>query len=256
VPAQCPSLLARDEAWRRMVERVGTVATQAVQLWMRPRLPELGWRHAPPILDAYDDPFNTWADLSFLLARERWSGTEPRTLAYLVGPLHEHEPPPPQGHAGEHQTHERARVRQGFERWLDRAGPGLWPAATRPGGGFDRGVLLDGDAGVYARANVAGSERYVQSLAGTTEHRLFVEHCGVAHFWPVGDWLNTGINSGDVEAATIGGLQAARAILADREVAAIVGEGDGWARREVAQRIAAALDATPRAAASDRAARS
>ncbi len=242
VPALCPSLLARDEAWRRMVEQVGTVATQAVQLWMQPSLAALGWRHAAPILDAYDDPFNTWADMSFLLPRERWSGTPPHTLAYLVGPLHEHAAPPELGEVGEHQTHERTRVRQGFERWLDRAGPGLWPASARPGGGFDRGVLLDGEAGMYARANVAGSERYVQSLAGTTEHRLFVEHCGVAHFWPVGDWLNTGINSGDVEAATITGLQAARGILGG-EARAIVGEGDGWARHEVARRVAAAAGA-------------
>jgi hypothetical protein len=84
---------------------------------------------------------------------------------------------------------------------------------------------------------VAGSERYVQSLRGSTRHRLFVESCGVEGLYPVGDWLNTGINSGDVEAATITGLQAARAILGGSK--RIVGEGDGWGRHEVQRRVSA-----------------
>ena len=87
----------------------------------------------------------------------------------------------------------------------------------------------------YARANVAGSERYVQSLSGSTRHRLFVADCGVEGLYPVGDWLNTGINSGDVEAATITGLQAARAILGGSRP--IAGEGDGWHRHRVARHI-------------------
>lgn len=233
----CPSLLAIDEGWRRMVDEVETVATQAVQLWMQPNLAELGWRHESPILDAYDDPFNTWADMSFLIERETWAGAQPGSLAYLVGPLHEHAEPPPFGHVCDHQARQVEGVRRRVDRWLDHAGPGLWPASAGPGGGFDRDRLLAGEAGLYARANVAGSERYVQSLAGTTRHRMFTADPGVAHFWPVGDWLNTGINSGDVEAATISGLQAARAILGRSH--RIVGEGEGWGRHRVAERVAA-----------------
>ncbi|HVH99094.1 MAG TPA: NAD(P)-binding protein, partial [Enhygromyxa sp.] len=227
----CPGLIERDPAWKRMVDQVATVATQAVQLWMEPSLDELGWRQPSPILDAYEDPFNTWADMSFLLERERWEHQPPpRSLAYLLGPLHEHEPPPEFGPAADgFQARQVDAVRARARRWLDRAGPGLWPATARGGGypSFDASVVCS----EYARANVAGSERYVQSLRGTTRHRLFTERCGVEGLYPVGDWLNTGINSGDVEAATISGLQAARAILGHAQP--IVGEGDGWARHQV-----------------------
>lgn len=248
VPSLCPGLVATHDAWRRMVENVATVATQAVQLWMEPSLPELGWRHESPILDAYDDPFNTWADMTFLLPREAWRGaTRPRSLAYLVGPLHEHDPPPPLGaREGEgYQARQVAAVRERARHWLDRAAPGLWPATALGGAcpGFDASVLHDPAARApderldaqYLRANVAGSERYVQSLRGTTRHRLFVESCGVEGLYPVGDWLNTGINSGDVEAATITGLQAARAILGGSR--RIEGEGDGWGRHVVDRRV-------------------
>jgi uncharacterized protein with NAD-binding domain and iron-sulfur cluster len=221
---------------------------QAVQLWMEPTLAGLGWRHPSPILDAYDDPFNTWADMSFLLPREAWRGARrPGALAYLVGPLHEHAPPPrlDAPSPGFQDRHVDA-VRERARRWLDRAAPGIWPATARGGAapGFDAATLfaetdLPPDARLaeqYARANVAGSERYVQSPAGSTRHRLFTAGCGVEGLYPVGDWLNTGINSGDVEAATISGLQAARAIAGDAR--AIVGEGDGQHRHAIDRRVA------------------
>lgn len=240
----CPGLVARDPAWRRTVERVRTVATQAVQLWLEPTLGELGWRHPSPVIDAYDDPFNTWADMSFLLEREAWAGpTRPGSLAYLVGPLHEHEPPPPPGAAAAgFQARQVQAVRARVRGWLDRAATGLWPATASSGTpSFDTTKLFapggEALADQYARANVAGSERYVQSLRGSTRHRLFAAASGVAGLYLAGDWLNTGINSGDVEAATISGLQAARAVLGS--TSPISGEGDGWHRHRLARRIAA-----------------
>lgn len=258
IASLCPDLLARAPAWRRMVDHVKTVATQAVQLWMNPTLEQLGWRHPAPVLDAYDDPFNTWADMSSLLPREAWRGeARPASLAYLVGPLHEHAAPPPPGPAAAgFQARQVEAVRARAARWLDRAAPGLWPATSRGGAvpGFDHATLFTAgpcplaarlDA-QYLRANVAGSERYVQSLRGSTRHRLFVADCGVEGLWPVGDWLNTGINSGDVEAATITGLQAARAILGGARP--IPGEGDGWPRHRIDGHVLAgppARDPTP-----------
>ena len=249
VPSLCPTLVARDPAWRRMVDRVKTVATQAVQLWMTPTLEQLGWHHPSPVLDAYDDPFNSWADMSCLLPREAWpSDPRPGSLAYLVGPLHEHAAPPPPGpDAAGFQARQVEAVRARARRWLDRAAPGLWPATARGAAPprFDTRTLFTSEPcpedarldAQYVRANVAGSERYVQSLHGSTRHRLFVASAGVEHFYPVGDWLNTGINSGDVEAATITGLQAARAILGGARP--ISGEGDGWHRHRVDAHVAA-----------------
>ena len=253
IPALCPTLVAHDPAWRRMVDHVKTVATQAAQLWMNPTLEQLGWHHPSPVLDAYDDPFNTWADMSCLLPREAWRGERrPGSLAYLVGPLHEHAAPPPPGpeHAG-FQARQVDAVRAHARRWLDRAAPGIWPATARGNAPprFDTTTLFTSspcpaDARIdaqYLRANVAGSERYVQSLRGSTRHRLFTASCDVEGLYPVGDWLNTGINSGDVEAATISGLQAARAILGHARP--ISGEGDGWFRHRVDAEVTGA--ATP-----------
>ena len=245
----CPGLIARSPAWRGMVDHVKTVATQAAQLWMNPTLAELGWRHPSPVLDAYDDPFNTWADMSCLLPHEAWpAASPPGSLAYLVGPLHEHAAPPALGSvAPDFQARQVEAVRARLSRWLDRAAPGLWPATSRGGAvpGFDHATLFTAEpcpdearlAAQYVRANVGGSERYVQSLCGTTRHRLFTASCGVEGLYPVGDWLNTGINSGDVEAATITGLQAARAILGGARP--IAGEGDGWHRQRVDDQVMA-----------------
>lgn len=241
VPHLCPSILAACPAWRDMAARVKTVATQAAQLWFDRSLEELRWKGPGPIIDAYDDPFNTWADMSFLLPRERWPRERaPASLAYLVGPLHEPSPPPPPGPAARgFEEGQRSVVRSYAKHWLGVSAPGLWPATGGAIPGFDWSLLhREGDAEgperlshQYLRANVAPSERYVQSPAGSTRYRLFVESAGVEGIFPVGDWVNTGINSGDIEAATISGLQAARAITGRSR--RIVHEGDGWARHRI-----------------------
>lgn len=236
VPYLCPTILAANPAWQMMVDRVRTVATQAAQLWFHHDLEKLGWKGSSPIVDAYDDPFNTWADMSFLLHRERWPKAHtPRSLAYLVGPFHEPSPPPGPEVPGFEAT-QRAVVCAQVRHWLGVSAAGLWPNASHVLPGFDWSTLYaaDGIEGAnrlseqYLRVNVAPSERYVQSLAGSTQYRLFVESAGVDGLYPVGDWVNTGINSGDIEAATISGLQAARAVTGKSRP--IFHEGDGWAR--------------------------
>lgn len=251
VPLLCPSLLATSPRWQVMTERVRTVATQAVQLWFRDDLPALGWSRPSPILDAYDDPLNTWADMSMLLPKESWPAQGgPGALAYLVGPLPD-AGCDPFGPAGQdYLACRQAQVREYARHWLSRSAAGLWPALAGRGipSGFDWQGLADPEertgaarlAAQYLRANVAPSERYVQSVAGSTSYRVFVEDSGVQRFYPVGDWLNTGINSGDIEAATVSGLQAARAISG--RLRPIVNEGDGWWRARVDAERACAAD--------------
>ena len=76
----------------------------------------------------------------------------------------------------------------------------------------------------YFRVNVDPSELYVQSVPGSTQYRLTADGSGFDNLFLAGDWLRTGINAGCVEAATMGGLQAARAI-SGRDIP-IVGERD------------------------------
>jgi len=251
VPFLCPSLIAKSPRWKAMTDRVRTVATQAVQLWFRDDLPALGWSRPSPIVDAYDDPLNTWADMSMLLPRESWpTRGRPASLAYLVGPLPDSgcETLGPAGQP--YLACRQAQVREYARHWLSRSAAGLWPAVGQRGvpPGFNWQLLVDADEGAgaqrlaaqYLRANVAPSERYVQSVAGSTAYRLFVEDSGVRNFYPVGDWLNTGINSGDIEAATLSGLQAARAITG--RMWPIANEGDGFGRARVDAEFACAAD--------------
>lgn len=249
VPALCPSLIADDRRWREMTQHVRTVATQAAQLWFRSDLAALGWSRPSPVLDAYDDPLNTWADMTFLLPRETWPRTNaPRSLAYLVGPLPDSGAAEPGPAGREYLQLRRAQVRTYVRHWLSHSAAGLFPRTAQPEvpSSFDWQCLHDPEDrsgaerldALYLRTNVAPSERYVQSIAGSTLYRVFSEDAGVAGFYPVGDWVNTGINSGDIEAATISGLQAARGILAQPRT--IVGEGDGAARYQIRHTLHAA----------------
>jgi len=93
----------------------------------------------------------------------------------------------------------------------------LWPAASR---GFPWQWLVDpeGASGParfdrqYWRANVDPSERYVLSVAGSSASRLASDGSGLPNLFLAGDWLKTGLDSGCVEAAVMGGMQASRAI--------------------------------------------
>ncbi|HEU4533478.1 MAG TPA: NAD(P)-binding protein, partial [Polyangiaceae bacterium] len=82
VPHLCADLMAASRAWREMVERVPTVATQSLQLWLRPTAEGLGRRPADPvIMTGYAQPFDTWSDMSQVLASERWpEGREPGSV--------------------------------------------------------------------------------------------------------------------------------------------------------------------------------
>ncbi|HSL28579.1 MAG TPA: FAD-dependent oxidoreductase, partial [Anaerolineales bacterium] len=78
----------------------------------------------------------------------------------------------------------------------------------------------------FWRANFVPSERYVQSVAGSTKYRLRADRSGYANLYLAGDWLLNGFNVGHVESATASGMQASRAICGvPRD---IPGEQDPW----------------------------
>ncbi|MCC6997989.1 MAG: NAD(P)-binding protein [Deltaproteobacteria bacterium] len=219
----CSELIAADARWAAMVRGVTTVQTQAMQLWLSRTPAELGWKLAPPVLDAYEDPFNTWADLSHLLQREAWpAAATPAALAYLCGPLLDLGPTPPPG-ASDFQARQSARVKELAMEWLDTYIGGLWPGATKfpdGRGGFEWDHLHDPAGGSgrarfdsqYWRANVSPTERYVLSEPGSIGLRMRADESGFANLVLAGDWLRTGMDAGCVEAAVMGGMQASRAL--------------------------------------------
>ena len=104
----------------------------------------------------------------------------------------------------------------------------LWPGAVGADGGFrwdllcahgTRSAAASGQArfgSQYWRANVDPSDRYVQSLPGSGAHRLRADGSGFDNLFLAGDWIDSGLNAGCIEAATLGGLQAGNAIKGER----------------------------------------
>lgn len=195
IPDLCPELLTASAAWRDMVANVGTVATQGMQLWLEPSLAELGWTLPSPVMDAYVEPHNTWADMSHLLVRETWGDASrtPRNVAYFCGPLSDVP--------GETPASSIGRVGEIGTAWLRENIAFLWPR-------FESSHVIES----FFRANVEPSERYVLSRKGSTSYRLPPGGSGFENLFLAGDWTDSGFNAGCVEAAVISGLLAARAI--------------------------------------------
>jgi len=209
VPHVAGDLVAADQRWRDMVDRIATVATHSAQLWFEASESELGWEGPPGVtLTGFGDTFDTWASMSHLLPREEWPPSGPRSLAYLCGAMADVEP-----------TVGAEVVRDRLTRFLDDEVGALWPA-TAGSTGFRWGLLWDDQRrtgpgrleGQYLRANLDPSDRYVQSLPGTGRYRLEPGRTGFSNLAVAGDWTACGLDAGCVEAATRSGVLAARAI--------------------------------------------
>lgn len=222
LPATCRQLIddRANPAFGQMVRRVLTTQTQAVQLWFKRKEPELGW--PAPVLVPYELPLDTVANMGHLLAREGWgAGGAPGALAYLCAGLDDDEPLPPREDV-RYAARQRERVRQNAVRWLNGLGAHVWPGATRPGheAEFDWDCLVDdrnreGEERLEFQhycATIHPSDRYVLAAAGTNRYRLASNQSGYSNLYLTGDWILTALSVGCLEAATMAGIQAARAI--------------------------------------------
>lgn len=226
VPYVCAELVEHSPRWRAMVERVATVPTQSLQVWLRRSERELGWRHLGSTVSGYSVPFDTYASMTHLLAREAWPDEEGvRGLAYFCSVL-------AKGHELDPAAADEA-VRAHAVTFLEREAGHFWPAARPATGGF-RWDLLPGAGAAngadrlraqYYRANVDPSDQYVQSLPGSGAYRLRADESGYANLVLAGDWINCGLNAGCVEAAVMSGAQAANAVLGRPLMTGVLG---GW----------------------------
>ena len=211
----CTELLADRPEWRDMVDRIGSVATQSLQLWIREPERSLGWNHPGSTVSGIDAPFGTWASMAHLIDVEQWpTGDRPGTIAYFCGVL---DAPPIVESAPAAKW--KAEVRRRAVDFIDHDLGGLLPGAVGAngfrwdllcgsGGGGDSD-LLDSQ---YWRANIDPSDRYVQSLPGTDRYRLRSDESGYDNLFLAGDWTDSGLNAGCLEAAVLSGLQAANAV--------------------------------------------
>jgi uncharacterized protein with NAD-binding domain and iron-sulfur cluster len=210
----CGPVMAQRRRWRDMVDGVGSVATHAFQVWLRPVEADLGWAHPGVTMSGFAKPFDTYAAMSHVADLEDWGATgTPGTVGYFCSTLPREAGT---GTAADAYTHDRA------VEFLGRHGGSLWPGATDPHTGDFRWDLLAGSGaghgaerfdGQYWTANTDPSDRYVQSLPGTDAFRIQPDRSGYRNLVLAGDWTDCGINAGCIEAAVVSGLQAANALL-------------------------------------------
>jgi uncharacterized protein with NAD-binding domain and iron-sulfur cluster len=230
----CAPIVQGSQKWQNMTEKVKTIQTQSFQLWLDKDIAQCGWDLASPILGAYVEPLDTWADMSHLLAVEDWpEAFRPSQVAYFCGVM---------------QTADDLAARTDFEfpkieadrckanaiDFLAQYSAHLWPKTnTGTPHSFEWSFLVSllGGSGVqrfdsqYWRANIDPSERYVLALAGTTQYRLRTDDSGFSNLFLAGDWIRNGFNSpGCIESAVISGRQAARALTGSQNK--IIGESD------------------------------
>lgn len=211
-------VIRASPSFASMVKNVATTKTQALQLWIDHTTQELGWEYAvPPIVDGFAPPFDTWADMTHLLPAEGWTERAPRSIAYFCSDL-----PDSDG----------ADVRANAVKWLETEARHLWPGASTRGRGFDwtllhtrtesKGHPIDEQ---FFTSTLNESDRYVLSVPGSTQYRLWPWASGVEGLHLAGDWTRTLINVGAVEAAVQSGLLAAQGILGhDVDILPVDGE--------------------------------
>ena len=222
LPRICGELVAAKPAWAQMLANITTVRTQAAQLWLKPTASQLGWSLlGEPLLATYRvNPLDTWADMSHLIEREGWpTGADryPLNIAYFCGPMLEGADDPAVALAATRRTaHDLLTHHIGH----------LWPRSTTPPNTttapLDWNLLIDDRsqpahgadrlAAQYLRANIEGSERYVQSTAGSLKYRLQPRASGCRNLVLAGDWTDNSMNQGNIEATVMSGLLAANAI--------------------------------------------
>lgn len=218
----CGELLdnPRTPEWRMMTDHLATAATQALQVWLRVDEAALGWPYGDVTVSGYGDAFHTHASMSHLLALEAWPEDDaPAALVYFCHTLAGGEPPLAAG-GPDYPRSELARVRDHALDFLRSDVRRRWPASTREGA-FRWELLHDPTASTgearldaqYLRANVDPSDRYVLSLPGTGRFRLRADESGYTNLVLAGDWTDSGLNAGCIEAAVMSGIQAANAVL-------------------------------------------
>jgi uncharacterized protein with NAD-binding domain and iron-sulfur cluster len=230
IPHVAAELVQRDARWRASVAHVRTVATQAVQLWLRTSMESLGWPGPPVVLSGFAEPFDTWADMRHLIPRESWALEPPGALAYFCGVLPDGDLDPRDASYPERQ---RERVREHVVRFLGQDLRHLWPNAVDGSGRF-RWELLVAPNGPPAAdesalgaqhwtANVNPSDRYTLALPGSSAHRISPLDPGFDNLTVCGDWTACGYDMGCVEAAVISGRLASHALSARPALDDIVG---------------------------------
>jgi uncharacterized protein with NAD-binding domain and iron-sulfur cluster len=255
------NFLTAHPPWKKMCERVKTIGTHAAQVWMTKDLAALGWKRGSTLVSAFDEPFETWADMTHTLATEReWQARwrrlqrsdsiEPenniKSVAYFCGVLPDEEIEPAFERADKREpkvddreaSYERTeRIRRAVADDLEKAAAAkletlvrdrmksIWPKVSNP---LDELAKADGATkgaldDQVIQANFARSDRYTLALPGSLEFRISPLDRTVENMTIAGDWTECGFNEGCIEAAVMSGMLAAHAISRKPDLDEIIG---------------------------------
>lgn len=237
LPFIASELIAASPKWRRMVEHVKTVRTVSMQLWVTTPIGPLASSTDAPVTTAYQVPLETWADMSHLLPVEGWKTRDGvRGLLYACGQLGNGDDPVAEK---DPRVDDRAALEGVARDFLEEHLGHIWPGGADPSGNLQWDRLFDPEGRTgperlhsqYLRVNAEPSDRYVLSVPGTQKYRIAPDESGFEGLVLAGDWTRTGYDLGCIEAATMSGLMAARALGAP---VSIVGEVP---RRRAAPRV-------------------
>jgi uncharacterized protein with NAD-binding domain and iron-sulfur cluster len=226
----CAPLRGVDRRYDAMLDGANTVITQAVQLWLDRTPEQLGWKwNSNSLMSMYVEPLDTYCDMSHLLACECWPAQDDvHHIAYFCGVIGDD--------AAKEPAQAAENVRRNAREFLEKDAGRFWPSvATKPDGtGFDwdRLVAPPGVEGPerlssqYLRVNHQPAERYVLTLSGTVDARLWPSERRFENLVFAGDWTRNGFDAGCVEGAMTSGMLAAQAICgapADDAIAGLHG---------------------------------
>lgn len=222
VPHLCGELVSALPAWAEMVNKVTTVQTQTMQLWLGRSTQALGWdiplkNPTDTVIGAtYLNPLDGQVDFSHLLAWESWpADAAPQSLWYFSGAMDDCETPPPFSDTG-YPARAHARVKAQCIQYLQTAIGPLLPLATSnavspPGDpvGLDFSLLVPhqaNSAGVgvqrfdqqFWRANIDPTERYVTSPRAARPRALRHGARGLVTWY----WRATGFTLASTSAAS------------------------------------------------------
>jgi uncharacterized protein with NAD-binding domain and iron-sulfur cluster len=222
--------------------------TQGRQLWLQPTLKELGWTEDSPVMGTYVEPLDTYADMTHLIERENWPAERsPKNIAYFTGVME--DPGIPDASNYNFPAQQQQKISGQAIDWLNKNTAALWPNATTKQNpqGLDWNLVdLENEQGEqrfysqFWRVNITPSERYVLSVPGSYQFRLRADGSrwdnrprGFNNLYLTGDWVDNSFNSGCIEATTMAGMQAARAIIKQQfsqeyHRQQIIGENDAW----------------------------
>ena len=212
-------LIADRPEWQDMTKHLQTIATQGLQLWLRPDHEALGLIAPAVTASGYLPPLDTFASMPQTLWAEDWSEQDrPATVAYFCGAF---DAPWPSAREGADYVRDCRRRASAIALGFLDHDVGLYVPGAVNEQGFAWHLLTgaDGQRGDAALAtqhisvNIDPSDRYVLSVPGSDRYRLRPDEGGCDNLVLAGDWTDSGLNSGCIESAVLSGLQAANAIL-------------------------------------------